>query len=205
MSVQVLTLCSRGMSAEVEVDGKKRATEFSVTGIAQIENATIMARVLSRLVAKLEVDFNRFLDGMRYISHPGRMEVIHEYPTVMIDGAHNPDAARKLKESLLRIFPKQRFNFIIGVFSDKEYEEELSILLPYAKKVYTIKPDLPRGLESDVLAIVARKYCDVVEDCKVASLAIQRALAEVTKDEIIIVFGSLSFLKEIKEGITQHK
>lgn len=204
-SVEMLTLCPTGMIAQVEVEGKKRTTEFSIIGLSQIENAKIIACVLNRLVVKLELDVDAFLGGMANCSHPGRMEMVHEYPMVILDGAHNPDAAHKLKESLIRLFPNQQFRFIIGVFADKDYKEELNILLPLAKKVYTIKPNLPRGLASDSLASEARRYIDQVEDCKVAENAIKRALAESDKEEIIVAFGSLSFLKEIKEGLKQEK
>lgn len=204
-SVEMLTLCPEGMMAEVEVGGKKRTTEFSLIGISQIENATIMICALEQLSVKLELDIELFLSGMAKCSHPGRMEIVHEHPLVILDGAHNPEAAHKLKESLIRLFPNQQFRFIIGVFADKNYKEELTILLPLAKKVYTIKPNLPRGLASNSLADEVRLHIDQVEDCKEADYGIKRALAEANEEEIIVAFGSLSFLKEIKEVLKQQK
>jgi len=200
-SVEMLTCCPTGMILQIEINGKKRTSEVSLIGMAQIENAKIMACALGRLASRLELDIDVFLGGLAHCSHPGRMEVVHEHPMVIIDGAHNPSAALKLKETLVRLFPNQQFCFIIGVFADKDYEEELTILLPLAKKVYTIKPNSPRGLASDVLASHAKKYCLQVEDCGVAVDAIHLALAECNREEIIIAFGSLSYLKEIKEGL----
>lgn len=202
-SVEMMTCCPTGMIVQIEINGKKRTTEISLVGMAQIENAKIMACALGRLASRLEIDVDVFLEGMAHCSHPGRMEVVHEHPVVIIDGAHNPSAAQKLKETLVRLFPNQQFRFIVGVFADKDYKEELTILLPLAKKVYTIKPNSPRGLASDVLATAAKKLCLQVEDCGVAVNAIHIALAETDQDEIIVAFGSLSFLKEIKEGLSQ--
>ena len=43
-------------------------------------------------------------------------------PYLVVDGAHNPDAARKLQESLRMYFPNREFVFLMGVFRDKQYE-----------------------------------------------------------------------------------
>ena len=83
------------------------------------------------------------------------------------------------------------------MFADKEYDKVLSVTLDKAEKVFTLKPDNPRGLSSETMAEYASKYCNHVTDAKTAVNALELALKEADDDTIILCFGSLSFLHEI--------
>jgi len=52
---------------------------------------------------------------------PGRLEEVSSSPRVVLDGAHNPDGARALKESLEREFPFQRLIVLLGIMKDKTF------------------------------------------------------------------------------------
>ena len=51
------------------------------------------------------------------------MEVICKKPIILLDGAHNEDAAKRLVQSLEAYYPGQKWQFIMGVFADKEYQK----------------------------------------------------------------------------------
>jgi len=83
-----------------------------------------------------------------------------EHPVFLVDGAHNEDAAQKLRMSMERYFPGRRLILILGVFKDKEYEKIASILCPLAQQVYTVDlPNVERTLPAEKLAECAKKYC----------------------------------------------
>lgn len=118
---------------------------------------------------------------------------------MLVDGAHNEEAARVLCNSLETYFPDERFSFVIGVFRDKEYGKILSLLLPLAKNIYTVSAPGPRGLESRELCQCARRMGEVpVYDCGRVKDALKKALAE-SKGGKTVVCGSLSILKEVYE------
>ena len=71
----------------------------------------------------------------------GRFTCISEWPVFLVDGAHNEDAAKRLRESIEAYFPGRKLIYIMGVFQDKEYEKIIRLTIPYAKCVYTV--DLP--------------------------------------------------------------
>lgn len=141
--------------------------------------------------------------GLATTEWKGRFSIVNRKPFVIVDGAHNEDAARSLAKSLQLYFPNKKLTFIMGVFADKEYEKILKLTTPFAKRVITIQSDNPRALASDELADVVRQYVDDVTDGKTAKQALDMLIKQYDSDEDkgdeegILAFGSLSFLGEI--------
>ena len=134
----------------------------------------------------------------------GRFTTICEEPLFLVDGAHNTDAAKRLRESLETYFPGKRLICIMGVFRDKEYEEIAKIMLPLAKQVYTVNlPDTERtlpagGLKQTLDELKAKEGLFVqVQAAGAVETAVELAAADAGKEDIILAFGSLSYLGEV--------
>ena len=82
---------------------------------------------------------------------PGRF---HRVGNFIVDGAHNPPAARALVSSLKAAFNLQpfAFNLIFGACGDKDIGEVLSILAPFVKKGYAVKTNNSRSLSAEETA-----------------------------------------------------
>ena len=163
------------------------------------ETATRAAGELQNQGFKLK----KYIDeGIEQTFWPGRMETICENPLFIIDGAHNPGAILKLRDYIDLHFTNKRITFIMGVLADKDYSEEASIIGNKATKIYTITPNNSRGLDSNRLASVMRENNSNVVASKTIGEAIRQAFTEVKNNEsdMIIAFGSLSILKDIKEA-----
>jgi dihydrofolate synthase/folylpolyglutamate synthase len=143
--------------------------------------------------------------GLEQAKWSGRFEVIAREPYFIIDGAHNEDAALKLEKTLNIYFPNRKFLFIMGVFADKDYKRILEITAKYAKVILTVTPHNGRALASSKLAEEAGRYTDgEVIDANSIPSAIKYAYEKADKEDVILAFGSLSFLCEIREYITAH-
>lgn len=70
-------------------------------------------------------------------------------------------------------------------------------MLDKAKEVYVIEPKNKRALCSTVLTNIAKKYCDNVNDVKDINKGLDMVINNANKDDVIICFGSLSFLHEV--------
>ena len=163
------------------------------------ETATRAAGELQNQGFKLK----KYIDeGIEQTFWPGRMETICENPLFIIDGAHNPGAILKLRDYIDLHFTNKRITFIMGVLADKDYSEEASIIGSKATKIYTITPNNNRGLDANRLASVMRENNSNVVASKTIGEAIRQAFTEVKNNEsdMIIAFGSLSILKDIKEA-----
>ena len=79
----------------------------------------------------------------------------------------------------------------------------LRLLLPYARKVYTVTPDNPRALSAEALCMEAQKYHSDVACADTVRQAVACAAANAGKGEVILAFGSLSYLGQVKEAVKQ--
>lgn len=143
--------------------------------------------------------------GLKLASIHGRFERISSSPDMYIDGAHNKDAALRLRDSIEIYFTNRRLIFMIGVLADKDYTSMLRILAPLADVIITLTPDNPRALSSDKLANEARAYCFKVFDENDIEFAIKRAYTEAKTEDVIFAFGSLSFLGSLVSHLKVRK
>ncbi len=174
----------------------------SLAGRYQLDNAvTALEAVFTLRTLGYRIPEDAVRQGLRETLWPGRFSCIGTNPVFIIDGAHNEDAAKRLKETLEAYFPGKHFIYIIGVFRDKEYEKIAEIMGPLAKSVHTVDlPDTTRTLPASELAEVMRRHCEDetpihVEDS--IKTAVKNALSEALEPDIILSFGSLSYLGQV--------
>ena len=130
-------------------------------GIWQRENLSLALAVLKLLEESgYPITKEAVQSGIAKTIWHGRYEVLQTEPLFIIDGAHNPIAAKRLKETIEKDFTNREIIYIIGVLADKEHEKMLRLLLPGAKAVFTVTPDSPRALDGESLAKEAQKYAD---------------------------------------------
>ena len=148
-------------------------------------------------------------DGLAKTVWEGRFTCLRKNPVFIIDGAHNEDAAIKLRTSIERYFKGKEIQLIMGVFQDKEYEKITSILCPLAKKVYTVElPNKARSLSAGKFAACARKYCEEAEAKDSIQSAVESAKAACgagMNNQVIIACGSLSYLGEVKRMVEENR
>ena len=136
--------------------------------------------------------------GLSNVVWKGRFEIVSEHPYVIRDGAHNVDAALRLKEQLIKHFTNQRIIYIIGVLGDKEHGKMLEALAPLAKKAYVITvPDNKRALPAERLAEEVREYIEDVIIADSPEQALLYAREEAADEDVIVAFGSLYYIGRI--------
>ena len=126
---------------------------------------------------------------------PGRMEIVSKEPFLLVDGAHNSNGVDALKESLMQMYPGEKFCFFMGVMADKDYDVMIREILPLAEEFYTVTPDSDRALQASHLADFIRK--EGVEATELSGVdEISKHLKRDTKN---VAFGSLYFIGELKQ------
>lgn len=173
-------------------------------GIWQRENLSLALAVLKLLEESgYPITKEAVQSGIAKTIWHGRYEVLQTEPLFIIDGAHNPIAAKRLKETIEKDFTNREIIYIIGVLADKEHEKMLRLLLPGAKAVFTVTPDNPRALDGEILAKEARKYADTVWYVPDIRKAVEMAKETAKESDVILTVGSLSYLKEVKKALGQ--
>lgn len=178
-----------------------------MTGSYQSENASLAIKTLQVLREFGYVISNEQIrKGIETAKWSGRFECLLESPKFYIDGAHNVAAAEELKISLQKNFPNQKRIGIMGVMEDKPYRDMIKILLPVFEKIYTVTPDNPRALPAERLAEEWKKTGGTASAKPSVSEAVKNAYDAARSSQndcMILAFGSLYYLKEVKDALSE--
>ena len=117
---------------------------FSLEGAFNRENAVTA-------LAALKVLKKGSRDGLSNVVWPGRFQRVGRF---IIDGAHNPPAARALAAVLSKYAPFAGSvpTLIAGFCGDKDVDETLRILAPLVGKGIAVRTNNPRSLAPEELA-----------------------------------------------------
>lgn len=173
--------------------------EISLAGVPQIENSVLAIHALRILD---ECGYSTTLEqkkqGLKNAHWGGRFTAIGKEPLFIVDGAHNPAAAERLAESIEHYLKGKRIFYIMGVFRDKEYDIVIDKTCAYAEKIFTIEtPNNPRALPAEELAAEIRKRQKEVQAMGSLQEAVEEVYRIAEKDNVIVAFGSLSYLGEL--------
>ena len=177
--------------------------KIHLAGSYQIPNAVTAVEAAAAL-QKLGYDIREehLRAGLAKTRWRGRFSVLCEKPLFIMDGAHNRDGAQMLKASIEQYFDGKRIIAICGMFRDKEYEEVLVLIAPYLSKLIAIEtPGNPRALPKEELAQTAKRYLTDVECAETVADAVQTAFTQTNEEDVIVAFGSLSFLGELTKAV----
>ena len=137
--------------------------------------------------------------GLAQVRWPGRFELVHRAPDVILDGAHNVDGVRKLAGSLRELLPGRKILFVMGVLADKEYMHMIQIIAPLASGFITTEPDNARALPAEELCRVISRETGVPAVCGGGIRAsLGMALEQCPAEGVICVFGSLYQAGEVR-------
>ena len=140
--------------------------------------------------------------GLQNARWPGRMEVVGQSPLVMLDGAHNPEAAAQFRRSMETYFPHRHRTVVVGVLRGKAYADLVNELSADADAViltqpsYTVKATPPCVLY-DALEDKARLVITESDYRR----ALEIALRVTPKDGVVVCAGSLYLVGDIREYI----
>jgi len=178
----------------LRVKGRLGSYELSIPllGQHQLDNAATAVAALEILAEKgFHISREGIIRGLAQVSWPGRLQVLSHRPLLVVDGAHNSDSARKLKQSLEQYFDFDRAILIIGASSDKDIAGIISELLPLFDEVIATHSIHPRAMPTaSVVAELGRQGVEAsaTEDI---SIALPLALTLAGEKDLICVTGSL--------------
>ena len=180
---------------------------ISLAGTWQPENACIALEVVEALNRTgFTIKEEAVKQGLEKTCWDGRYTILQKKPLFIMDGAHNENAAVRLRESLETYFPEQKFIFIMGVFRDKEHDKMLSVMAPLARYIITVTPPgQPRAMAAYDLAVEAGQYHDSVTAADSLEEAVEMAGLLAGEEYVTIAFGSLSYLGRLQKIVSGSK
>lgn len=174
---------------------------LKLLGSCQPENAALAVQAASVLSRSYPIEKKHIYDGIEKTRWGGRFELHSGSPDIILDGAHNPDGIRRLRESVNQMFGAVPICYVCGVLADKDYEKEIEILFGRASNVFTVTPPSPRAMKSTDLKVAIKER---FPQLKVTSFdsedGIEKAMeAAVSQNNPVVVCGTLTILARVKE------
>jgi len=178
----------------LRVQGRLANYELSIPllGQHQLENTATAVAALEVLAEKgFHISGDSITKGLAQVSWPGRLQVLSRRPLIVVDGAHNPDSARKLKQSLEQYFDFDRAILIIGTSSDKDLAGIVSELVPLFDKVIATHSIHPRAMPTASVVAELSRHGVAAAATEDISIALPLALTLAGEKDLICVTGSL--------------
>ena len=180
--------------------------ELQMPGMFQVKNAATAAAAAWQLArAGFRITPEAIRDGLHAAVWPGRLEVVRRHPLILLDGAHNPAAAREVAGFIRRHFKGRTLRLVYASMRDKAIGEISSILFPLAKTVYLTRPGLDRAAAPEQIreAAAAVPQQIFVEPDPVRALA--QAVSSSLPEDVVLVAGSLFLVGAVKCAILEGR
>ena len=186
----------------LQVKGRLNSYKLSIPllGRYQLENAAVAVAALEVLAERgFKISRDSIVNGLAKVNWPGRLQILSRHPLLVVDGAHNPDSAQKLKQSLEQYFNFDRAILVIGVSCDKDIAGIVSELAPLFGKVIVTRSRHPRAMAPPPIVAEFTRHGAEVEVAEDVSTALSLALGMAGARDLVCVAGSLFVVGEAIE------
>lgn len=176
--------------------------ELSIRGAHQGENAAVAVAVAEMLHDEgWRISEAEILSGLKTAKNPGRLERIGKF---VLDGAHNPAAARALA-AFLKDFVPRPVTMVFGAMKDKSVAEMLDTLVPRVNRIVLTKSENTRAMEpAEIENLLHGRFPAAKISTGDSVKEALRIAAEMSDDGAIVVTGSLYLVGEAKKILADN-
>ncbi|MBI5073658.1 MAG: bifunctional folylpolyglutamate synthase/dihydrofolate synthase [Nitrospirae bacterium] len=208
-----MAVCGRDFSADVTADelvgiridyhgdGEYHGLALRLAGRHQARNAALAIKTIEVIMRKypdMDCDIRQ---GLADATWPGRLEFVKDRPPMLIDGAHNPQAAAVLAEYLKKALDLySRIILIMGIMNDKDRAGIMKPLLPLASEIIFAAAGYGRAASPAALAAEARGLGYLAQTALTVADALDMAERLYLQGDLIVVTGSFYTIGEVKEA-----
>ena len=171
---------------------------LNLKGKYQLENAAVALECFLRFEEKFQFPMNPSViqESFQTVTWPGRMEVVQQSPTVILDGAHNIHALKRFVETVKQHGEDgTQQTILFSALKRKHYKEMVDYLrkeLPEARLVVTTFDYVGAIEKTDY----PHSEVEFEED---AYLFIEEYVTQVSGKETLWITGSLYFISFIRK------
>ena len=184
----------------MQIMGQQITVETPLIGRHQLRNVALAIAAAEELSKhRFAVTAESIERGIRETQWPGRFQLFRpaaDAPQYVFDVAHNPAGAWALRSTLSSCYEDRRLVLVFGAMGDKAIREMAEILFPVAESVILTHADNPRAATpAEIRQAAGRVSVDIEEAADVAS-ALLRAAELATREDLIVVTGSIYVVGE---------
>ena len=174
----------------------------ALRGAVQLRNAAAAMCALDCLRERLPLGMQEIRRGLAEVTLPGRFQVLPGRPQIILDVAHNPQAAAVLADNLAASGYARETIAVCGMLRDKDIAGVLGAAAPRVTRWHLASLSGPRAAQADELA---RHVQGEVERFATPAAAFAAALKRAHQDDKIVVFGSFLTVGEVLGWLQNNK
>ena len=125
----------------------------------------------------------------------GRWEILNKHPLTICDTGHNPEGMQAVLQNISAL-TFNKLHFVLGIVNDKDISKILD-MLPKTAIFYFCKPDIPRGLEAEILKHQAESHGLIGETYPSVKAALKSAQQNAREGDLVFVGGSTFVVAEV--------
>jgi dihydrofolate synthase/folylpolyglutamate synthase len=177
---------------------------ISLEGAHQRRNANLALAAVDVLnaVGEMRVDRDAVWRGLGNVRWPGRLETASEDPWILLDGAHNPDAMRIVREYLEENLGGRRLKVLFGAMADKEIGKMLAELAPLASEFLLVGTGLERAAPVGTLRALLDDFEGDVRAYPSVAAALEEELPLLASGEALLITGSFYVVGEARRALS---
>ena len=177
--------------------------KINLLGTYQVLNATNVLTAVDILKKQgLVINDDSVYSGMESATWIARFERLSSDPTVIFDGAHNPQGIDSCVASVKEYFNGNRVIIVTGVMADKDYKYIAGKIGEIAKEVMCVTPNNPRALDSREYAEEFLRQGICANGFDTVNEAVRAAVEKAKKEKAaVICLGSLYMYSEIEAAV----
>ena len=143
--------------------------------------------------------------ALQHVNWQGRLQILQQKPTVLIDGAHNEEGVHSLVTNLKMLFPEKKLRFVLAILRDKKIDSMIEEICTIADYLYISKNQSDRAADIEEQELIAKKQNIPYETIETVVQAYLKALHETKEDEILVITGSLYTISEVLAYLQDSK
>jgi len=174
-------------------------------GKHQASNAAAALVAVEAFFGDQELDYDAVIAGFANVQSPGRCEVLHRDPTIIIDAAHNPHGARAITETIQGEFTFDEVIGIVASMADKDVRGALVEFEKVMDSIIVTKNSSPRSMDVAELEKIATEVfgSERVFSAETLDAAVDKAIKDsvrpLSEDTVgILVTGSVVTVGEAR-------
>lgn len=177
-----------------------------LAGSFQVRNAMAAAVAARRLAEQgFHISDREIERGLERAEWPGRLEVLQSSPLIVLDGAHNPAAARELARFAADHWQGRTIRLVYASMRDKSIEEISQILFPLAEEIFLTQCGVERAASPEEIlersTAARRSFFNIPDPAE----ALKNAAARSRAEDVVLVAGSLFLVGAIKAAIAEGR
>ena len=201
-----LKLKSHDLFEQVFDCGEYKDIHLPLLGDHQLHNAAVVLAVVETLIEKgWNIAKQNIYDGIRDVSWPGRFDIVCRDPLFIIDGGHNPQCLEALVKYIQDYLSGKRVIGLTGVLADKDYGDMYKPVMPLIEQFVCVTPPNPRRLPAPELAQHLQNAGAKATACEDIPSGVRKAIELAGKDGVVLCFGSLYTIGDIRNALLEEK